>query len=269
MTIACDWDSGLMEDWGNGYPQGFECDLVYALCDQMGISSWFLGSSSQADQFKAVAKEGTADVAISSIIKDDDVASEEGVEFTTGYLPVTVALYALDTKGFTSKEDLATLVVGVKEGTYAAKWAEENMTHASLAYFKSSAAMFAALREGFIDGVVGDLSLNYIHAGYIDDYSDYGLDVRFGDTNVVLVERYETEYEYAIAVRDNNSTLLRALNLALSNIKENGTYDELYSTYFGGIQSTAEAKAAEAQSFEDVAADEGNYVEMPEDEGEE
>lgn len=49
---------------------------------------------------------------------------------------------------------------------------------------------------------------------------------------LVLAEADAEEEEYAIAVRKNDKVLLEKLEKALSEIKENGTYDKLIQKYF-------------------------------------
>jgi polar amino acid transport system substrate-binding protein len=49
-----------------------------------------------------------------------------------------------------------------------------------------------------------------------------------------VAREFETGEQYGFAVKkDGNIPLLREINDVLTELREDGTYDEIYSTYFG------------------------------------
>ena len=48
-----------------------------------------------------------------------------------------------------------------------------------------------------------------------------------------MVETYSTDEQYGFAVEKGNAELLAFLNDGLEALHDDGTYDELYDTYFG------------------------------------
>ncbi|MDD9204955.1 transporter substrate-binding domain-containing protein, partial [Georgenia sp. 10Sc9-8] len=54
------------------------------------------------------------------------------------------------------------------------------------------------------------------------------------DEAYVIVEEYETDEQYGFAFPEGEKTELReALNSELAALREDGTYDEIYNSYFG------------------------------------
>ena len=54
-----------------------------------------------------------------------------------------------------------------------------------------------------------------------------------GQSDLKLLEAPFIEEEYAIAIKKGNAELLEAINATLTEMKNDGTYDEIYTKYFG------------------------------------
>ena len=48
-----------------------------------------------------------------------------------------------------------------------------------------------------------------------------------------MIETYPTDEHYGFAVEKGNAELLAFLNDGLAALHDDGTYDELFATYFG------------------------------------
>ena len=48
-----------------------------------------------------------------------------------------------------------------------------------------------------------------------------------------VVETYPTEEQYGFAVEKGNTALLDFVNEGFQALRDDGTYDELFATYFG------------------------------------
>ena len=77
-----------------------------------------------------------------------------------------------------------------------------------------------ALEAGTISGVLQDLPVN----GYRTTQDD----------TVSVVETYTTGERYGFAVQEEGKeSLLEAVNDALAALRDDGTYDEIFSAWFG------------------------------------
>jgi polar amino acid transport system substrate-binding protein len=116
-----------------------------------------------------------------------------------------------------SIEDLAGKKVGVQQGTTGKAYTEENASDADIISFPSDAEMFSAIKAGQVDALLQDLPVNLEHA-------------KTGDFEIV--EQYSTDEQYGFAVKQGNTGLRDAVNEQLTELRDNGTYDEIYNKYF-------------------------------------
>jgi polar amino acid transport system substrate-binding protein len=55
-----------------------------------------------------------------------------------------------------------------------------------------------------------------------------------GNSKLKLAKEFDTGEQYGMAVKkDGNIPLLREINGVLAELREDGSYDEIYATYFG------------------------------------
>ena len=145
---------------------------------------------------------------------------EEEVNFSDPYYNSQQSLTVETGSDIASIEDLAEgHVVGVQNGTTGKAYAEENVPEGvQIRSFRQGPDGYTALEAGQVDAVINDepTALAEIEAR--------------GDT-MELVETIDTGESYGIAVDPNNEALLDAINQALAEIVEDGTYQEIYDRY--------------------------------------
>ena len=109
-------------------------------------------------------------------------------------------------------------VIAVQGGTTGKAWAEENLAEGiEIRSFPEGPDGYTALEAGEVDGVINDEP-----TALAEIVEREGLEV---------VETIETGESYGIAVDPENEELLEAINQALAEIIEDGTYEEIYSKY--------------------------------------
>ena len=109
-------------------------------------------------------------------------------------------------------------VVGVQGGTTGKAYAEENVPEGvEIRSFKQGPDGYTALEAGQVDAVINDEP-----TALAEIENRPGLEV---------VEKIDTGEAYGIAVDPSNEPLLEAINQALAEIIEDGTYEEIYSRY--------------------------------------
>jgi polar amino acid transport system substrate-binding protein len=145
---------------------------------------------------------------------------EEEVNFSDPYYNSQQSLTVEAGSDIASIEDLAEGdVIGVQNGTTGKAYAEENVPEGvEIRSFKQGPDGYTALEAGQVVGVINDepTALAEIEAR--------------GDT-LELVERIDTGEAYGIAVDPSNEPLLEAINQALAEMIEDGTYQEIYDRY--------------------------------------
>ena len=77
--------------------------------------------------------------------------------------------------------------------------------------------MFQAIKAGQVDALLQDLPVN------LDHQKAGGFEV---------VETYSTDEQYGLAMRKGNTALVEAVDEQLASMREDGSYDEIYDSYF-------------------------------------
>ena len=141
------------------------------------------------------------------------------MDFSDPYFDAEQSLLVKTDGDIASIADLEGQTVGVQSGTTGEAYANENATGAEVRSFEDSDGLFAALESGDIVAILQDLPVN----GYRSTQDD----------TVTVVETYSTDEEYGFAVEKGNTSVLEFVNAGLQALRDDGTYDELYATYFG------------------------------------
>jgi ABC-type amino acid transport substrate-binding protein len=123
------------------------------------------------------------------------------------------------TESITCKEDLKKRLVGVVKST-TSETAMKKLGAKHVAYENIDKAV-QELKQGRVDAVVFDLPA----IKYEDNLND----------DLKAVNFTFDRQDYGIAL-SKKSPYRKMINLALLSIKEDGTYEKIYSKYFGGIE---------------------------------
>ena len=221
----------------NGEPTGFDYDMGVAIFeDQFGREMEFLDRS--FDGIIPGLQNGNYRVIMSAMTITEE--RQEKVDFSDPYFTAYQTVAVLEDSDISSKADLRGTTVAVQRGTTGANAAEDLKTEfdgeLSISRFDSSASAFQAVLNNQAVGVIND---NTVSAEYVNE-NDEELRFVMGD-GVAAEERDDApDYltlsieEYGIAFRQDDDEFRERVNEALATIRENGTYDDIYSTYFAG-----------------------------------
>ncbi|MBA2862434.1 basic amino acid ABC transporter substrate-binding protein [Methanococcus maripaludis] len=197
---------------------GFDIDLMKALGEKMGLEIQFV--EQPFDGIIPALKAEKFDCIISAVTITDDRAKE--VAFTNSYFDAAQVIAVLvDDESVQSVDDLAGKVVAAQLGTtgeYEAQHYAEELGFEIKSY-EVMADAFIDMENGRVDAVV----------------TDDGVAQRFLDTKpgfYKVVGEPMTAESYGLAANLDNQELIDALNAALSEVKEDGTYDEIYAEWF-------------------------------------
>lgn len=199
-------------------PKGFDIDLMDEVAERAGFEVRY--RNVQFDSIVRGLGSDIFDVAISGMTITEERTQQ--VEFSDPYYNVAEALVVSNGSNIESTGDLSEAYIGFQEGTMGQRIATELLAAGDVERiyrFKTVDEAFTALRQGALQGVIYDLPAAQREV----EKSESALD---------LVEVIPTEEQYGIAF-PKESPLIDPVNEALAEIKEDGTYEELYEKWIG------------------------------------
>jgi polar amino acid transport system substrate-binding protein len=218
LTVCSDVPYPPFEDFDDtsesGF-KGFDIDIVQAIADGLELELAVKDSSFDALQSGQALNANQCDIAASAMTITEE--RQAALDFSDGYYDSQQSLLVAEDSDIASIDDLDGVKVGVQQGTTGKVYAEENATGAELVSFPSDAEMFQAIKAGQVEALLQDLPVNINH-------QDQG--------GFAVVETYSTDESYGLAMKKGNTALVDAVNEQLSEMREDGTYDEIYNTYF-------------------------------------
>ncbi|WP_396611891.1 basic amino acid ABC transporter substrate-binding protein [Haloferax sp. S1W] len=215
---------------------GFDVDIAEAVfADQLGYEYEFQKTS--FDGIIPSLNNGNFRVIMSAMTITEDRA--EKIDFSDPYFTAYQTVVVLKDSDISTKEDLKGVTVGVQKGTTGAGAAdglkEEFGGDLTIQRYDQIPGAFDALRNNQVDAVVND---NTVNAEFVNQSDS----VKFLEGAGAAEEQGKdappyltlTVEEYGIGFRKDDDELREEVNGAIATIKENGTYDEIYSEYFSG-----------------------------------
>ena len=218
LTVCSDVPYPPFEDFDDtsesGF-KGFDIDIVQAIADGLELELAVKDSSFDALQSGQALNANQCDMAASAMSITEE--RQAAIDFSDGYYDSEQSLLVAEGSEIASIDDLDGVKVGVQQGTTGKVYAEENASGAELVSFPSDAEMFQAIKAGQVEALLQDLPVNINH-------QDQG--------GFSVVETYSTDEQYGLAMKKGNTALVDAVNEQLSEMRDDGTYDEIYNTYF-------------------------------------
>ena len=217
LKVGSSCDFAPFEFQGEKEYEGFDMDIIRAVGKEMGYQVEI--NNITFDGLIPALQAGNIDVAISGMTITKE--REESVLFSAPYyesgLSIAVPVDNTTIKGF---DDLVGKTVAVQIGTTSALTVGE-MEGVTARNFTSSSDTFQELRAGGVDAVVNDKPV-------IETYLRESK-----DTSVRMLDELMTSENYGIAMTKDKAELKAEIDKALEKIKANGTYDEIYTKWFG------------------------------------
>jgi polar amino acid transport system substrate-binding protein len=216
---------------------GFDVEIADAVfVDQLGYEVEF--QQTAFDTIIPSLNNGNFRVIMSAMTITEQRA--EKVDFSDPYFTAYQTIVVLENSDVTAQSDLKGGSVGVQKGTTGEAAAEELKSEfdgdLTLKRYDQIPDAFSALINNQVDAVVND---NTVNAEFVNQNQDT---VRFVEGEGAAAEAGGeappyltlTVEEYGIAFRQDDDDLREQVNEALATIKDDGTYDEIYSAYFAG-----------------------------------
>jgi polar amino acid transport system substrate-binding protein len=193
---------------------GFDIELINEIATRLELETEI--KDTPFDTIFRDLAQGKFDVVISGSTITDE--RERAVDFGDPYFLAEQSLLVQEDSDIETIEDLSGRTVGVQKGTTGEAYVKEEAPDATVRSYGDLDDAFNALVAGQVDAVMFDLPGTQEAAR-----TKEGLEVR---------ESYDTGEEFGIAFQEDADALREAVNGALAEIKDDGTFAELYSEWF-------------------------------------
>ncbi|MRR11347.1 basic amino acid ABC transporter substrate-binding protein [bacterium] len=217
LLVGSDTAFPPFESMNGDVAEGFDVDLMNAIGEKLDLEVVFMTEIFDT-LIPTLVAGGKFDIIASGMtIKPE---REEEIDFSDPYYDSNQSLVMAKGSTYTGPADLAGKKIGVQSGTTGEAWAQENIPDAELVPFKNATEAFAAASAGNVDAIVNDLPVST----ELLKEDDRGLEI---------VAQIPTGEQYGFGVSKDNPALTEAINKALAELKEDGTYAEIYRKWFG------------------------------------
>ncbi len=200
---------------------GFDIDIVKAVAEKAGIEVKFINTPWEG--IFTTLDQGDRDLLVSAITITDE--RRQSMDFSDPYFNAQQLIAVKADSKITKFADLKKLKVGVQTGTTGDEAVTKLLGKSStnIKRFESTPLALQELGAGGVDAVVAD---NGVVVNYVtnNDASKF--------KSVADTEAFASE-QYGIAVKKGSTELLAKVNKGLADIRTDGTYDRIYTQYFG------------------------------------
>ncbi len=219
LTVATDNSFVPFEfvDEEDGELKGFDIDLINAIAEDQDMEVEI--EAMEFDGVIAGMQSGRYDIGIAGITITEE--RKKSIEFSDPYYDagLMIAVRADDDK-IKTEADLAGKKVGTRSGTTSEDYLKENHPDAEIQAFPGIVEAYMDLQAGRLDAVMYDAPnvKYYIKTEGGGDMKTVG-DILQGE-------------QYGIAMPKDSENVDK-INKGLKNVKDNGTYDDIYEKWFG------------------------------------
>ncbi|WP_294929505.1 transporter substrate-binding domain-containing protein [uncultured Paracoccus sp.] len=194
----------------NGDVAGFERELGDELCNRAELDcTW---AKNDWDSIIPNLVSGNYDTIMAAMSINDE--RKQVIAFTQNYLPPAPSSYVAIDEG----ADLEGGVVAVQTGTVQASYVAE--TPATMIEFPNIDQVFAAIRNGEADAGFGD---HEVVRPYVEDSNDL----------IFVGEQVFLDEGIGVGLRQSDNDLREKLDTAITEMKEDGSLNDLIRKHFG------------------------------------
>ncbi len=200
-------------------PVGFDIDIANEIAKALGVKLQVVNTS--FDGIIAALKAKKFDMIISAMTITEERKKE--ISFSIPYYDSgQIIVVRSDNKDIKSEKDLKGKIVGVQLGTtgeISAKKLKDQVGIKEIRSYETIPEAFMDLELGRLDAVINDLPVSLYYSK--------------NNPKLKCVGKPFTKEQYGIAVRKEDTDLLKKINEILVNIKKSGKYKEIYKKWFG------------------------------------
>lgn len=208
----------------DGEVVGLDIAIVNEVATDLGVTLTTKVTPFEGIQSGADLNTNNCDVVASGITITPE--RQQKIDFSDPYFDADQGLLVPEGSELDSVEALEGRTIGVQQATTGETWATDNGLQT--VQFEDLGLQIQALKTGQVDAVVNDIAV-------LGPYVSEGFEVS---------ANFSTGEQYGLGVKQGNTALLDQINATLERIREDGTYDDLYTQYIGTAPMTSETASA-------------------------
>lgn len=207
----------------DGSLAGFDVDIANALCDKMQVKC-----DIQAQDWEGIIpalKIGKFDTIIAAMSVTPE--RNEQVDFTEPYFTNSLVFLAKKDSTFNPsiQADIDNASVAAQRSTISSQWLQETYPNTRVNLYDTLDNAFLDLGAGRSTAMIADKATA---GAWLGSETGAGFEIKGDDIDI--------NDTFAIAVEKGNDTLKNRINQALTDIRQDGTYDALVAKHFGQAQ---------------------------------
>jgi len=197
----------------NGEIVGLDIDITREVAEDLGVELDVLVAPFDTIESGASLNTDACDIAASGLTITDDRAAK--FDFSQPYFDADQGLLVAEGSGIEDVDSLAGKKIAVQMATTGETWVEEQGL--TPVQFEDLGLQIQALQTGQVDAVVADIAVlgPFVTDGY------------------EVATTFPTGEQYGLGVKKGNTALLEAVDATLDRIREDGTYDAIYTDRIG------------------------------------
>jgi L-cystine transport system substrate-binding protein len=196
--------------------QGFDVDISNEIAERLGVKANFIAT--KGDGLIGGLKADKFDIIIGQMTVTEE--RKKSVDFTDPYVITgSVLVTREDTNDITKLEDIKGKKVGVGGGTTFEEVAN-SVEGADVKLYKAVSDYIQDLTNERLDVIINDqLLISY--------------NIKENKLPIKIASDIVNKDEIGMAVNKGNEDFIKKVNTALTEMKDDGTYNEIYKKWFG------------------------------------
>ena len=174
------------------------------------------------DSIIPAVQSGKADIGAAGMTVTEDRATQ--VDFSDSYYTGVQVIIVTDDSDITEPDDLKGKKIGVQQGTTGDIYSTDDFGDDNVERFNKGMEAVQALQQGSkmladpeIDAVIID---NQPAKTFVEE-----------NEGLKILETSYVEEDYALAIKKGNDDLVKKVNDAIKELKEDGTFDKIVAKY--------------------------------------
>ena len=192
---------------------GIDAEFAAAIADKLGMD---LKIEDMAfDSIIPAVQSGKADIGAAGMTVTEDRATQ--VDFSDSYYTGVQVIIVTDDSDIAEPDDLKGKKIGVQQGTTGDIYSTDDFGDDNVERFNKGMEAVQALQQGKIDAVIID---NQPAKTFVEE-----------NEGLKILETSYVEEDYALAIKKGNDDLVKKVNDAIKELKEDGTFDKIVAKY--------------------------------------
>jgi len=210
----------------DGEVVGLDMDIVGEVAKDLGVTLTPKIAPFEGIQSGADLNSGNCDIVASGITITEERQAK--FDFSEPYFDADQGLLVPEGSDLATVADLEGKKIAVQQATTGETWVNDNGL--SAIQFQDLGLQIQALKTGQVDAAVNDIAV-------LGPFVSEGFEV---------AATFPTGEQYGLGVKQGNTALLDAVNATLDRIREDGTYDAIYTDRIGVAPSAASTAASDS-----------------------